>query len=129
MIAWPMGLPDYDPVRQILEDRDALEGAAQLQHLDADATCLWCCSKEMQREKLLSDYVGRNEKTKVVAKLQKKGAGAPQRELPHAPAQDNPNEPGVPAAWADAGDGEARVRFTCVLCIALTLQNCDFVAA
>ena len=80
MIAWPMGLPDYDPVRQILEDRDALEGAAQLQHLDADATSLWCCSKEMQREKLLSDYVGRNEKTKVVAKLQKKGAGAPQRE-------------------------------------------------
>ena len=80
MIAWPMGLPDYDPVRQILEDRDALEGAAQLQHLDADATCLWCCSKEMQREKLLSDYVGRNEKTKVVAKLQKKGAGAPQHE-------------------------------------------------
>jgi len=34
----------------------------------------------LQREKKLSDYVGKNDKTKVVAKLQKKGSGAPQRE-------------------------------------------------
>ena len=39
-----------------------------------------CFSKELQFEKLLSDYVGKNDKSKVVAKLQKKGAGAPGRE-------------------------------------------------
>jgi len=81
MIAYPMGLPDYDTVRQILEEREELEGnAAGLQVLDLDSTSLWCFNKELQREKLLSDYVGKNDKTKVVAKLQKKGAGAPQRE-------------------------------------------------
>lgn len=81
MIAFPMGLPDYDTVRMILEDREQLEGgAASLEVLDADSTSLWCFNKELQREKLLSDYTGKNEKTKVVAKLQKRGAGAPQRE-------------------------------------------------
>ncbi len=34
----------------------------------------------MVRGKLVSDYLGRNEKTKVVAKLQKKGSGPPVRE-------------------------------------------------
>lgn len=28
MIVYPMGLPDYDDVRQILEEREAIEGAA-----------------------------------------------------------------------------------------------------
>jgi hypothetical protein len=34
----------------------------------------------MYRDKKLADYVGRNEKTKVIVKLQKKGQGAPGRE-------------------------------------------------
>merc|ERR1712216_1066196 len=80
MIVYPMGLPDYDHVRQILEEREVLEGADQLEFLEYDKTSLWVFSKEMQPEKLLSDYVGKNDKTKVVAKLQKKGAGAPGRE-------------------------------------------------
>lgn len=81
MIAFPMGLPDYDTVRQILEEREQLDGgAAALEVLDPEASSLWFANKEMQREKLLGEYVGKNEKTKVVAKLQKKGAGAPQRE-------------------------------------------------
>mmetsp|Transcript_32479 Transcript_32479/g.53713 ORF Transcript_32479/g.53713 Transcript_32479/m.53713 type:complete len:293 (-) Transcript_32479:141-1019(-) len=80
MIAFPMGLPDYDIVRQILEQREVVEGAASMQILEEETTSLWAFNKEMQREKLLSDYVGKNEKTKAVVKLQKKGAGAPQRE-------------------------------------------------
>lgn len=80
MIAFPMGLPDYDTVRQILEQREVVEGAASMQILENENSSLWAFNKEMQREKLLSDYVGKNEKTKVVVKLQKKGAGAPQRE-------------------------------------------------
>merc|ERR1711988_1400440 len=51
-----------------------------LEILDPETTSLWCFNKELQREKLMSDHVGKNEKTKVIAKLQKKGAGAPQRE-------------------------------------------------
>lgn len=80
MIVYPMGLPDYEVVRQILEEREELEGAASMEQLEADKTSLWCFNKELQREKLLSDYVGKNEKSKVIAKLQKKGAGAPGRE-------------------------------------------------
>lgn len=34
----------------------------------------------MQNGKLLADYVGRNEKTKIVTKLQPKSSGAPARE-------------------------------------------------
>jgi len=80
MIVYPMGLPDYDHVRCILEEREELEGAAAMEHLDLDKTSMWCFSKELQRDKLLSDYTGKNDKSKVVAKLQKKGAGAPSRE-------------------------------------------------
>merc|ERR1719310_1920710 len=80
MIVYPMGLPDYDHVRQILEEREILEGAEAMELLDEGKASLWVFSKEMQPEKLLSDYVGKNDKTKVVAKLQKKGAGAPARE-------------------------------------------------
>jgi len=80
MIVYPMGLPDYDHVRQILEEREELEGASAMELLEADKASLWCFSKELQREKLLSEYVGKNDKTKVIAKLQKKGASAPMRE-------------------------------------------------
>merc|ERR1719207_489317 len=64
----------------MLEDRENLEGQASMEYFDPEASSLWCFSKELQRDKLLSDYVGKNDKTKVVTKLQKKGAGAPARE-------------------------------------------------
>jgi len=80
MIVYPMGLPDYDHVRMILEEREELEGSAAMELLDLDKTSMWCFNKELQRDKLLADYVGKNDKSKVVAKLQKKGAGAPARE-------------------------------------------------
>merc|ERR1719231_1880250 len=80
MICYPMGLPDYDILRQILEEREEVEGSAALEMLDGGHASLWFASKEMQLDKKLCDYVGKNDKTKVVAKLQKKGSGAPQRE-------------------------------------------------
>merc|ERR1712216_736497 len=55
-------------------------GAEGLEVLEVGKASLWVFSKEMQPEKLLSDYVGKNDKSKVVAKLQKKGAHAPARE-------------------------------------------------
>ena len=50
------------------------------QVLEDDTALLWWAGKQLERSKLLRDYVGRNEKTKIVAKLQKKGQGAPGRE-------------------------------------------------
>ena len=32
---------------------------------------IWFCSKEMQMSKKLSDYLGKNEKSKVIVKIQK----------------------------------------------------------
>lgn len=53
---------------------------AEKEVLDEDTAQLWWAGKEMARGKKLKDYVGKNEKTKIVAKLQKKGQGAPSRE-------------------------------------------------
>ena len=50
------------------------------QVLEEDSAQLWWAGKELDRAKLLRDFIGRNEKTKIVAKLQKKGQGAPARE-------------------------------------------------
>ena len=50
------------------------------QVLEEDTSQLWWAGKQLDRSKLLRDYVGRNEKTKIVAKLQKGGQGAPCRE-------------------------------------------------
>ena len=41
---------------------------------------VWFSGKELQRGKILSDFVGKNEKTKVIIKIQKKGNAAPARE-------------------------------------------------
>ena len=50
------------------------------QVLEEETVQLWWAGKELMRSKKLMDYVGRNEKTKIVAKLQRKGQGAPARE-------------------------------------------------
>jgi len=83
MIAYPAfhRLPTYDPTRQELEDREELDGASELQDvLDHMQTNLWWAGKELQPGEVLEKYVGRNEKTKIVAKLCPKSAGAPARE-------------------------------------------------
>ncbi|XP_043225865.1 cilia- and flagella-associated protein 298-like isoform X2 [Amphibalanus amphitrite] len=81
MIVYPMGLPPYDPVRMELENREDLSGTqASLQVMDPGLAQLWFSGKEMLRGKTLADYIGKNEKTKLVVKLQKKGQGAPGRE-------------------------------------------------
>lgn len=46
---------------------------------EKDST-LWWAGKELFRGKILSEYIGKNEKTKIVVKLQTVGAGAPVRE-------------------------------------------------
>jgi len=83
MIAYPAyhRLPVYDPTRQELEDKEELDGVSDLQAvLDYTQTNLWWAGKELQAGQTLEQYVGKNEKTKLVAKLAPKSSGAPARE-------------------------------------------------
>jgi hypothetical protein len=81
MICYPMGLPEWDNVRLALENDEDLSGTQwSKEHLDPETSQLWWAGKQMLPGKKLRDHLGKNEKTKVVGKLQKKGAGAPQRE-------------------------------------------------
>ncbi|KAM4795484.1 cilia- and flagella-associated protein 298-A [Rhinophrynus dorsalis] len=81
MIVYPMGLPPHDPIRMEFEGNEDLSGtqAGQMVIKEPDAQ-LWWAGKELQRNKKLSDYVGKNEKTKIIVKIQKRGQGAPARE-------------------------------------------------
>merc|ERR1712083_769383 len=64
-----------------LEDKEELDGASELQQvLDHTQTNLWWAGKELRVDQTLEQYVGRNEKTKIVAKLAPKSSGAPVRE-------------------------------------------------
>jgi len=50
--------------------------------LDPETTNVWFAGKKMDGGKLIQDYLGRNEKTKAVVKLQEAGGLKPARE-PH----------------------------------------------
>eukprot|EP00434_Breviolum_minutum_P034595 symbB.v1.2.030625.t1/scaffold3472.1/size76643/6 len=83
MIAYPAfhRLPVYDPARQELEEREELDGASELQCvLEPAQTNLWWAGKELRTDQTLEQYIGKNEKTKIVAKLTPKASGAPVRE-------------------------------------------------
>lgn len=83
MIAYPAyhKLPVYDPTRQELEDKEELDGHSELQDvLDHLQTNLWWAGKELQGSQTLEQYVGKNEKTKILCKLSPKSSGAPVRE-------------------------------------------------
>lgn len=80
-MAYPSGLPPHDPVREERESRERLEGTqAGKLVLDAGMTQLWFAGKELQCDKTLKHYLGSNDKTKVIIKVQRRGGGAPARE-------------------------------------------------
>ncbi|KAM6986100.1 cilia- and flagella-associated protein 298 [Aplochiton taeniatus] len=80
-IVYPMGLPPHDPIRMEFENQEDLSGTqASLQVIPEEEAQLWWAAKELQRDKKLQDYIGKNEKTKIVVKIQKRGQGAPARE-------------------------------------------------
>jgi len=78
-IAFPMGLPEWDPARLALTDQDGAEGAPGQKILDPETATLWFAGKQFERDTIIKDRI-RHEKSKVVAKLQKDGARAPGRE-------------------------------------------------
>lgn len=80
-MAYPMGLPEWDTVRVTLETVEGLDGtAAGVEVLDPETAELWVASRVFDRSQKVKDRLGKNEKTKVIAKLQRPGAGAPGRE-------------------------------------------------
>jgi len=81
MMAYPMGLPEWDTVTLALRGEDGLEGtSASASLLNPDNATLWVASKDFQRDQKVGDRLGWNEKTKVIAKLQKENSGPPARE-------------------------------------------------
>ncbi|KAF7400878.1 hypothetical protein HZH66_006062 [Vespula vulgaris] len=80
-IVYPMGLPPHDVIRQEFENTEDLTGTqASLEVIDISLAQLWFSGKEMIQGKKLKNFLGSNEKTKVIVKLQKRGAGMPGRE-------------------------------------------------
>lgn len=81
MMAYPMGLPEWDTVRLTIESDSGLDGTAAGESvLDPEKAELWVASRNFDRSQTVGDRLGKNEKTKVIGKLQKPGAGAPGRE-------------------------------------------------
>uniref|UniRef100_A0A2D4NRM7 Cilia- and flagella-associated protein 298 n=1 Tax=Micrurus surinamensis TaxID=129470 RepID=A0A2D4NRM7_MICSU len=81
MIVYPMGLPPHDLIRMEFENKEDLSGTqAALEIVEEPEAQLWWAAKELKRTNQLSDYIGKNEKTKIIIKIQKKGQGAPARE-------------------------------------------------
>ncbi len=80
-IVYPEGLPVWDSSRLEIEDNEELEGTAvrnqdsnckaSKDYYKVNETALWWAGKELLKEKTLGDYVGKNDKTKVVVKIQK----------------------------------------------------------
>ncbi|XP_055331629.1 cilia- and flagella-associated protein 298-like [Paramacrobiotus metropolitanus] len=81
-----MGLPLYDPLyieATTMEVADLDCGYGSFRDvIDPPNALLWWAGKELkgQDDKLLRDYIGPNEKTKIVIILTQKGSGAPGRE-------------------------------------------------
>lgn len=84
MIAYPAyhGLGVWEPAREILECKEfeVFINFDELEMFDEKTATLWCMGKELMKGKKLMDYIGKNEKTKVIVKLSKAGTGAPVRE-------------------------------------------------
>ena len=138
--AYPDGLPEWDVLSKLssagemtkedgernptgictLQELLPADAIADAPLLDSESTSLWVAGKEFERGKLISDRLGTNEKTRVVAKLSREGDGPPPREpivrddernamLEHYHKRneelkrlaDNEDDEYMNAAWAD----------------------------
>ncbi|XP_070504008.1 cilia- and flagella-associated protein 298 [Chironomus tepperi] len=80
-IVYPMQLPPHDSIRNEFQNTEDLSGTqASLEVIEPVKAQLWFAGKQMLPDKKLADFIGNNEKCKVIVKLQKSGEGAPGRE-------------------------------------------------
>lgn len=80
-IVYPMQLPPHDPIRMEFSNTEELSGTyAAKEIIEPPKAQLWFAGHNMLPEKTLADYLGRNEKCKVIVKLSKSEEGQPSRE-------------------------------------------------
>lgn len=80
-IVYPMQLPPHDPIRMEFTNTEDLAGTyASKEVIESSKAQLWFAGRHLLPEKSLSDYLGRNEKCKVIVKLAKVAEGQPSRE-------------------------------------------------
>ena len=80
---YPMGIPDYDPIRMEIENRECLQEFhnTQLTNVaDPQDTKLWFSSKELMPGQCLGDFLKKKKKTKVIIKIASLKSGQPSRE-------------------------------------------------
>lgn len=81
MIVYPMQLPPHDSIRNELQNTEDLAGTqASLEVIEPAKAQLWFAGKQILSDRKLAEFIGKNEKCKVIVKLQKSGEGAPGRE-------------------------------------------------
>lgn len=83
MKAYPAfhGLGEWEPVLILLENKEEIDHTLHgTDDLELDKAQLWWAGKELSKGKFLKDYVGKNDKSKIIVKMQHKGSGAPVRE-------------------------------------------------
>ncbi|GAW80300.1 conserved protein, unknown function [Plasmodium gonderi] len=69
------GLPPYDPARLILENENVFKD-----DFTTEETSIWWAGKELCTSSELRNYIGKNEKTKIIVKLHPTKLGPPERE-------------------------------------------------
>ncbi|KAI3995818.1 hypothetical protein MKX01_017605 [Papaver californicum] len=72
-----MGFSDSSQLQKLFSDMELLQ---------EDTTKLWWAGKELMRSKRLHDYVGKNEKTKILIKLEKPSLGSARKGLSYEKA-------------------------------------------
>ncbi|KAI0987204.1 hypothetical protein GJ496_004685 [Pomphorhynchus laevis] len=83
MIIYPMSMPDFEIIWNEINNINSFENwKDSVNALPLNETCLWFGGKELQQSKKLSDYIGTNEKSTIIVKLQKVQNGPPPREPP-----------------------------------------------
>lgn len=80
-ICYPMALPPHDPIYMEFTNTEDLTGTqASREVIEPSKIQLWFAARQLLPENRLDDYLGNNEKCKVILKIVNHGEGAPGRE-------------------------------------------------
>lgn len=81
IIVYPMQLPPHDVIRMEFTNTEDLAGTqASKEVIEPSKTQLWFAGRLVLQDKKLSEFIGSNDKTRVVVKLNSLGEGPPSRE-------------------------------------------------
>ncbi|XP_040583115.1 LOW QUALITY PROTEIN: cilia- and flagella-associated protein 298-A-like [Lepeophtheirus salmonis] len=84
-IVFPKGIPLFDPVRMELDNREEVESSNLW---DPTVYGLWFTSKCLEDSEPLYKYLGKNEKSKCIIKVSKRGQGPPPKEKPFSDEEE-----------------------------------------